>query len=626
MNIAAPKVARVAINSPLPQLDRLFDYEISEQLEPLVVPGIRVRVPFGRGSALVDGFVVEVVEHSEFAGKLSQLTEVVSTVPVLTPDIYSLARSVADRQASTIADVFRLAIPDRSVAVEKKWLETSGVVAPDFVAGHSLRETALIRPVVTRDNAEWVRLISEQAISSLALGFSTLIIVPDYRDQALLLNFLNNANGDSAVIDYSTNQTKSKRYAAFLACLNRNASIVVGSRSTIYAPVRNLQQIIIWDDGDQSHQEPSSPYSHTRELALLRQQVQNCDVFIYGHSRSTEVARLLAIGFFIDTTATFPIPKIANSNSDIRVDSMAWRTIRAGLEQGPVLIQVAGKGVSGSVFCSDCDNRASCKICNGPLWIDARNNTRCRWCNAGNLDYQCAQCGSSKLKQGSAGSSRTVAEFGRAFPGIQVIESTGDEPLLQISKEKALVIATPGAEPYATQGYAAVIILDANRALSRDTLRATEDAVRSWANAIALMSATGQAVLVGVSGTLAKKFSLWAINEISTHELAARVELRYPPAVRMASIGAERKLMESISSELSTISGVEVLGPVSIMDKGTETEVRLLLKYEYSQGAELAAQLKTQVLKFSAGQQRFSARSGRAMRPIRVKMDDVEVI
>ena len=118
-------IARVVIDSPLPQLDRLFDYSIPQEMVSQVITGVRVRVKFGRSKSLLDGFVVEVVESSEFSGELNPISELVSAVPVLDPEIYKLVRAVADRQASTASDVLRLAIPDRSVAVEKKWLASS---------------------------------------------------------------------------------------------------------------------------------------------------------------------------------------------------------------------------------------------------------------------------------------------------------------------------------------------------------------------------------------------------------------------------------------------------------------------------------------------------------------------
>ena len=585
-------IARVVIDSPLPQLDRLFDYLIPEGLAAQVIAGVRVRVPFGRSKNFLDGFVVEVVESSDFTGDLNPIAELVSSAPVLDNWVYQLVRAVADRQASTASDVLRLAIPDRSVAVEKKWLESTKVAESTKAISKGAKQTALVAPVTDANGPIWVQQILNTCIRAVRSGTSVIIAVPDFRDQVALLESLTDSEVASALINFTTDTQKSKRYAAFLACLSNDVSIVVGSRSAIYAPVRNLGQIIVWDDGDPSHQEPISPYSHTREVALMRQRIQDCNLLFLGHCRSTEVARLVSLKFLEDISTPFKLPKIANTDTELRVDSMAWQAIRAGLANGPVLVQVAAKGTATSVFCSSCDKRAECRNCNGPLWIDERNYVKCRWCNAVNMDFRCQECAGTKLKQGSAGSTRTLAEFGRAFPG----------------------------------GYSAIVILDANRALNRDTLRSTEDAVRAWSNAIALGSGEARSVLVGVSGALAKKFSLWSQAEIAQRELVTRAELRFPPAIRLASLGSSKELIQEVIGELNALSGIEVLGPVPISTRGVTSEWRVLIKYEYSDGAKLAETLKALSLKLSAGQQRVSAKSGRAMRPIRIKMDDVEVI
>lgn len=619
-------IARVVIDSPLPQLDRLFDYLIPEGLAAQVIAGVRVRVPFGRSKNFLDGFVVEVVESSDFTGDLNPIAELVSSAPVLDNWVYQLVRAVADRQASTASDVLRLAIPDRSVAVEKKWLESTKVAESTKAISKGAKQTGLVAPVTDANGPIWVQQILNTCIRAVRSGTSVIIAVPDFRDQVALLEALTDSEVASAVINFTTDTQKSKRYAAFLACLSNDVSIVVGSRSAIYAPVRNLGQIIVWDDGDPSHQEPISPYSHTREVALMRQRIQDCNLLFLGHSRSTEVARLVSLKFLEDIGTPFKLPKIANTDSELRVDSMAWQAIRAGLANGPVLVQVAAKGTATSVFCSSCDKRAECRNCNGPLWIDERNYVKCRWCNAVNMDFRCQECAGTKLKQGSAGSTRTLAEFGRAFPGVQLIEATAESKAQTLKSGNFLVVSTPGAEPRVIGGYAAIVILDANRALNRDTLRSTEDAVRAWSNAIALGSGEARSVLVGVSGALAKKFSLWSQAEIAQRELATRAELRFPPAIRLASLGSSKELIQEVLGELSALSGIEVLGPVPISTRGVTSEWRVLIKYEYSDGAKLAETLKALSLKLSAGQQRVSAKSGRAMRPIRIKMDDVEVI
>ena len=618
-------VARVAIDSPLPQLDRLFDYEVAESISSEISVGARVRVPFGRGAGLSDGFVVELVKESEFKGKLASVDELVSAASVLKPEIYQLCRAVADRQAVTIADVFKLAIPTRSVAVEKKWLaENPGLHSEKPVgAKQGERSFVFIEPRTNEHGPIWVQQLVSRAISSLEAGESTILVVPDYRDQAVLLSELAKRTSTENIVDYNSQQTNSLRYSAFLRCLSPAPAIVVGSRAALYAPVSALGEIVIWDDGDSNLQEPTSPYTNARDVALIRQSQTGVNLLFAAHARSCEAERLVEIGYLKDITLPFAVPKLAISETNARVDSLAWQAIRRALELGDsVLVQVASRGQSVSAYCAGCGERAKCLTCAGPLWVDSQNQPRCRWCNAHNLGFSCTACGDRGLKQGRAGATRTSAEFGKAFPGTKIIESNGDNRLESVPAGKKIVVSTPGAEPRVEGGYGAVVLLDCNELLSRDNLRASEDAVRIWSNAIALMKSGGLSVAVGLQGFIGQKFALWSQAELAQHEYLSRAELRFPPFIRMASLSGERELLIKVLDSLP--DEIEVLGPMPVTTKGASADDwRALIRYEYSQGANLASTLKAQVLLATAGSKRVSAKSGRAQRPIQIKMDTV---
>jgi len=110
-------VARVVVESRLPQLDRLFDFRADDD----VVPGVRVRVPFG--GRMLPGFVVETADESDFGGELHHVERMLSPVPVLQPEVWALARAVADRAAGSAVDVLRIAIPGRQARPETAWLK-----------------------------------------------------------------------------------------------------------------------------------------------------------------------------------------------------------------------------------------------------------------------------------------------------------------------------------------------------------------------------------------------------------------------------------------------------------------------------------------------------------------------
>ena len=115
-------VARVAVDISLAHLDRPFDYLVPARLDAEAVPGCRVRVRFA--GQLVDGYLLERTETSEHQGRLARLERVISPEPVLTPEIFDLARAVADRYAGTLADVLRLAIPPRHATAEREVVAT----------------------------------------------------------------------------------------------------------------------------------------------------------------------------------------------------------------------------------------------------------------------------------------------------------------------------------------------------------------------------------------------------------------------------------------------------------------------------------------------------------------------
>ena len=83
---------------------------------------------------------------------------------------------------------------------------------------------------------------------------------------------------------------------AFLACLGAAPRIVLGNRSAVYAPAAELGLLAIWDDGDPLHAEPLSPYAHSRDAALVRQEQSGCALVLLGHSRSVEAQRLVELG------------------------------------------------------------------------------------------------------------------------------------------------------------------------------------------------------------------------------------------------------------------------------------------------------------------------------------------
>ena len=603
-------VARVVINSPLLSLDKPFDFSIPESSAADVKVGSMVQVTLGRSTKKYDAYVIELLRDSEF--KLKPIAASLGSISFLPPSSYELLRNLADRSACAIGDLFAVALPTRMVRSEAAF-ETA-TWQPLSKPAKAKRSTQITR--------FWVKAMVQRAKAQIDAGQSALLITPDYRDHNLLTKSLTEAGLD--FIDYSTTQTKSARYQAFIQSQTTGAHIVVGNRAAIYAPLQNLGLIAIYDESDDSLTEQTSPYLSVREVALIRQQLSNCDLHFVSATRSTDIQRLVDIGYLEDVSETEVHPRVAFDPDNARNSGMAFAAIREAAAVGSVLVQVASRGVAKTCYCQSCSTRAVCNECAGPLWIDATNVPRCRWCNRQNLDFRCRDCGATNLRQGMGGVTRTVTEMGKAFAGISIIESSADKPVQSLKAGKRIVLATPGAEPVVEGGYEAVVILDAGVSLHVDSLRATEHAVRRWVSTVSLLSQPGRMVIAGVPNELGQKLALWQIADIAKTELAERRELDFPPHLRLASIQGDVDVCSQISSELkSQLPQVVVLGPIQVRNN-QKIEHRFVLKFNYADGQALASSLRALLLASSAGV--VSSATGKNQRPVKVRMDDPEVI
>jgi primosomal protein N' (replication factor Y) len=232
----------------------------------------------------------------------------------------------------------------------------------------------------------------------------------------------------------------------------------------------------------------------------------------------------------------------------------------------------------------------------------------CRWCGRLAGDWTCPVCEGRRLRSSVVGAGRTAEELGRAFPGTPVRTSGRDGVLAQVPAGPALVVSTPGAEPVADGGYGAVLLLDGWAALGRADLRAGEEALRRWFAAAALARPGGRVVVVADRGLVpVQALVRWDPAGAAGRELAERVELGFPPAVRMAAVSGTPAALADFLAALPEPARADVLGPVP----AGEGEERLLLRAPRAEGGQLAAALKAA----------SAVRSAKKGEPVRVELD-----
>ncbi|MGI8415820.1 MAG: primosome assembly protein PriA, partial [Nakamurella sp.] len=294
-----------------------------------------------------------------------------------------------------------------------------------------------------------------------------------------------------------------------------------------------------------------------------------------------------------------------------RLSPAAFAAARAAIAaDAAVLVQVPRRGYFDALACVDCRRPARCRRCNGPLGINAGQRIpSCRWCGAPEAHFVCQACGGHELRAVGQGARRTAEELGRAFPGAALITSAGDTIRDSVPAGPTIVVATQGAEPIAEGGYGAALLLDGGVMLSRPDLRATEETLRRWMTAAALVrsAADGGRVVLGVDGSLptAQALIRWDPGWHAALELAGRRELGFPPLVALASLTGDEDSVNGALADLQLPAGAEVLGPVPVdappgPGRPDEPRLRALLRIAQPGRRELAAALRAMAAERSA--------------------------
>ncbi|MCU1603479.1 MAG: Primosomal protein, partial [Frankiales bacterium] len=484
-------VARLAVDTGVAHLDQPFDYAVPASMAEAEA-GCRVRVRFS--GRLVDGFVLERLEESDHEGTLLALQSLVSPEQVLTGEVAALCRAVADRTAGSLYDVLRLAIPPRHARVEAEEVKQPAALPPApgpaswdrYPHGPAFLTTPGIRAVWSAlPGPTWPSEVALAVQATVAGGRGAVVVVPDARD----VERVSAALAEVPHVALRADLGPAEWYRRWLRVLRGEVLAVVGTRAAAFAPVRDLGLAVLWDDGDDLHAEPRSPYAHAREVLVQRTHLTGAGLLLGGFARTAEGQLLVDSGWARELAPARDVlrsiqPRAEGTSEEdlardpaaqaARLPALAFKAARTALEAGePVLVQVPRRGYAVSLACVRDRTPARCPACAGPLQVTSGHAVAsCRWCGRIAGDWRCPACEGRQFRASVIGSRRTAEELGRAFPGVPVLTSGRDEVLPTVPTGARLVVATPGAEPVAEQGYGAVLLLDPWALLSRADLRA----------------------------------------------------------------------------------------------------------------------------------------------------------
>ena len=464
--------------------------------------------------------------------------------------------------------------------------------------------------------------------TTLAAGRSALLMVPEIALTPQVAGQFALRFGEQVAILHSA-FSESERAEYWRRIRRGEARVVIGTRSSVFAPLPNLGLIIVDEEHDGSYKQEETPRYNGRDVAVVRAQQIGATVVLGSATPSLETRQNADRGKYRrlllpDRIEFRPMPAV--EIVDLRQEFLETKknalfsrrlveAVRGKLAIGEQsMLMLNRRGFSSFVACRSCGYKVECINCSVTLTYHRRDRRLlCHYCGyAEKVPDRCAKCDSEHIQFIGSGSERIEEELREAFPEARIarmdrdtINSKGDyEQILNGFREGSfdiLVGTQMIAKGHDIPNVTLVGIVNADIGLGMPDFRAAERTFQL------LTQAAGRAGRGGLPGIVvlqtinpehyAVRFSAVQDYELFyAKELNFRKVMRYPPFASLANIVFRSEKQEEalrMSGEIAELlkdekEGVRILGPAEAPVPRVNKEFRYQMLVKAGQRKRLA--------------------------------------
>ena len=679
-------------------IDKIFDYNVPNDLVSDIKVGIRVEVPFGR--QLLDGFVLEIKDSSSM--DLKDIIRIKDTDNVLDSELLELGKWLKNETLSTLISCYQVMLPkalkanidgkstikmdsyyrisdtkllegakltSKQQEIIDRIIKDGKIIRKDAVnISSSSLNTLLKNNILIEEKIEHYRLsYSNETVPKkeltddqkrvvlevensndstyllygvtgsgktevymeliehqLDLGKTCIVLVPEISLTPQMVNRFQQRFGDKIAALHSA-LSDGEKYDEWRRIARGEANIVIGARSAIFAPLKNIGLIIIDEEHSESYkQADSNPRYHAIEVAKKRCEYHNCKLVMGSATPSLDsfarakrgVYHLLELPNRVNGKG---LPKVTIVDlgeemkrskghfSDLLISAMKDRIEKK--EQ--IILLLNRRGYSSFITCKNCGNSIKCPNCDITLTYHKTSNTlRCHYCGYGDkVPSTCPKCGEKSMNDLGCGTEKIEEEL-HSILDARILRMDYDttsrkgshEAMIEAFKnhEYDILLGTQiVAKGLDFSDVTLVGVINADTGLNIPDFRSSE-------NTYSLLSQ-----VAGRSGRSEKKGEViiqtfnpdhYAISLTEKHdylgfynrEMEIRRSLQYPPYYYLCYIKVSGKDAENVFTEIHKIkrsldrnlSGVIILGPTTctIFKVNNIFRYGIIIKYKKCDG------------------------------------------
>ncbi len=295
---------------------------------------------------------------------------------------------------------------------------------------------------------------------ALNVGRSAMMLVPEIALTPVFSRQLRARFGDQVAIFHSSLQ-KGERFDEWTRVRNGDARVVIGTRSAVFAPVKNLGLIVVDEEHESSYRQQESPYYNARDVAIVRAQKESATVVLGSATPSLEsfhnarkgkyqlltlperiAARPMAAARIIDMRTVFARHGKPRVFSDELLEAI--RETRERNEQSIILLN--RRGYSSFILCRSCGETIQCPNCDVTLtYHRALRVIVCHYCNHREaVPRVCPSCGKKYIYYVGEGTEQLEEMLKLLFPALRVARIDRDTTARRKSFEQSLADFSAG--------------------------------------------------------------------------------------------------------------------------------------------------------------------------------------
>lgn len=450
------KYLEIILNLPVNQ-GFTYSYIPPENEKAELVPAIGKRAEIMFGNRKTQGFIINISDTIPAscpveAGKIKPVKRIIDKEALFGKELIEMAQWISRYYLCTLGEAVFSMIPsgrressaggfsfEEEVAEKKRnELSSEQKKAVNDILKSTSEEKSLFHYLYGPTGSGKTEVFLSLAEKKLEMGKGVIYLVPEIGLTGQVVKAVANRFGNTAAVLHS-GLTPSQRLSEWHRIMHKEARVVVGARSAVFAPVPDLGLIIIDEEHDGSYKSGNNPRYHARQAAMHRCTTLHIPLLMGSATPSVEAWYGMQSGTIIRHQLTKRLaggemPHIScidltmHPNDGCISKPLEEEINKTLAQKHQTILFLNRRGFTHFFRCNQCGYELVCKNCSVPLtYHKADNKLRCHYCGWSTYPPEsCPQCGSLDIGTSGFGTEYIEAETRSKFPNARIMRLDTD--------------------------------------------------------------------------------------------------------------------------------------------------------------------------------------------------------